>query len=66
MERLRKRVSEVASCNVVYSGSEWPLKGGGEFVNYAQASGLPLSIAGRTAPPPRANPVNPVSPVNPI
>lgn len=40
MEKIRKCANEVVSCNVIYSGTEWPLKGGGKFVNYSQASKL--------------------------
>ena len=45
MEKIRRCASEVASCDVVYSGSEWPLAGGGKFVNYAEASRHLLSFA---------------------
>ena len=45
MEKIRRCASEVASCDVVYSGSEWPLAGGGKFVNYAEASRRLLSFA---------------------
>ena len=44
MEKIRRCASEVASCDVVYSGSEWPLAGGGKFVNYAEASRRLLSF----------------------
>ncbi len=45
MEKVRKCADEVASCNVIYSGTEWPLKGGGKFVNYACASELLRTMA---------------------
>lgn len=45
MEKIRSCVDEVASCNVVYSGTDWPLKGGGRFVNYAQAAQLLRDIS---------------------
>ena len=38
MERIKKCTTDVASCTVVYSGEDWPLKGGGRFVNYAHAA----------------------------
>lgn len=38
MEKLRKRTDAVRSCSVVYSGEDWPLKGGGRFINFAEAA----------------------------
>lgn len=38
MEKLRKRTDAVRSCSVVYSGDDWPLKGGGRFINFAEAA----------------------------
>ena len=40
MEKIRRCTDDVVSCNVIYSGTDWPLKGGGRFVNYAQAAQL--------------------------
>jgi len=40
MEKLCKCTEDVASCNVIYSGEDWPLKGGGKFVNFADAARL--------------------------
>ena len=45
MEKIRGCADEVDSCNVIYSGTDWPLKGGGRFVNYAQASRLMRDIS---------------------
>ena len=45
MEKIRGCADEVDSCNVIYSGTDWPLKGGGRFVNYAQASRLLRDIS---------------------
>lgn len=38
MAKIRKCTDDVASCHVVYSGSNWPLKGGGRFVNFKEAA----------------------------
>ena len=40
MEKIRKCTDDVLSSNVVYSGEDWPLKGGGRFVNFQGASRL--------------------------
>ena len=40
MERIRKCTDDVLTCNVVYSGETWPLKGGGRFVNFHDAAKL--------------------------
>lgn len=38
MEKIKKCTDDIASCQVIYSGSNWPLKGGGRFVNFTDAS----------------------------
>jgi len=40
MEKIRKCTDDVASCSVIYAGDEWPLKGGGRFVNFKAAARL--------------------------
>lgn len=45
MAKIRKCTDDVASCSVVYAGEDWPLKGGGRFVNFANASRL-LAVGG--------------------
>lgn len=45
MEKIRRCADDVVACNVVYSGTDWPLKGGGRFVNYAQAAQLLRDIS---------------------
>lgn len=45
MEKIVKCTDDVSSCNVVYSGEDWPLKGGGRFVNFQNASKLLMSLA---------------------
>ena len=29
--------TDVVSCNVIYAGDDWPLKGGGRYVNFRKA-----------------------------
>lgn len=38
MAKIRKCTDDVASANVIYSGEDWPLKGGGKFINFAHAA----------------------------
>lgn len=38
MEKIKKCTDDIASCQVVYAGSSWPLKGGGRFVNFTDAA----------------------------
>ena len=40
MEKIRKCTDDILSCNVVYAGEDWPLKGGGRFVNFKNAARL--------------------------
>ena len=40
MEKMRKCTEDILSCNVVYAGEDWPLKGGGRFVNFMKAAQL--------------------------
>lgn len=49
MEKIRKCTEDVISSDVVYSGDDWPLKGGGRFVNFQEAS-LLLRADGRQRP----------------
>lgn len=44
MEKIKKCTDDVQSCNVIYSGENWPLKGGGRFVNFADAARLMKSF----------------------
>jgi len=43
MEKIRKCTDDVASCNVIYAGENWPLKGGGRFVNFKDAARMTKS-----------------------
>jgi len=45
MEKIRKCTDDVATCNVVYSGENWPLRGGGRFVNFKNAARLIRQLA---------------------
>ena len=38
MEKIRKCTDDVLSCNVIYAGDDWPLKGGGRYVDFRKAS----------------------------
>ena len=40
MARFEKSVAPLASRSVVYSGEEWPIAGGGRFVNFRDVSSL--------------------------
>lgn len=40
MEKIRKCTDDVVSRHVIYSGENWPLKGGGRFVNFKDAARL--------------------------
>ena len=40
IEKLRKCTDDIASGDVIYSGEDWPLKGGGQFFNYTKMSAL--------------------------
>ncbi len=40
IEKLRKCTDDIASGDVIYSGEDWPLKGGGRFFNYARMSAV--------------------------
>ena len=44
MEKMRKCTDDILSCNVVYAGEDWPLKGGGRFVNFMNAAQLTRSF----------------------
>lgn len=44
MEKMRKCTDDILSCNVVYAGDDWPLKGGGRFVNFMNAAQLTRSF----------------------
>ena len=44
MEKMRKCTDDILSCNVVYAGEDWPLKGGGRFVNFMNAAKLTRSF----------------------
>lgn len=54
MEKMCKCTDDVASCNVIYAGTPWPLKGGGWFVNYAQSAKLLRDSFAYTPPAKRA------------
>lgn len=47
MEKLCKCTDDVLSRNVIYSGEEWPLKGGGRFVNFIDAARLLRNLDGK-------------------
>ncbi len=40
MEKLRRLSKEVETCDVIYAGENWPLRGGGQFVNFGQVAEL--------------------------
>ena len=44
MGKMRKCTDDILSCNVIYAGDEWPLKGGGRFVNFMNAAQLTRSF----------------------
>ena len=44
MAKMRKCTDDILSCNVVYAGDDWPLKGGGRFVNFMDAAQLTRSF----------------------
>ena len=37
MDKLRRRSEDIVSCDVIYAGDDWPLRGGGRFINFAQS-----------------------------
>lgn len=47
MEKLRWLSKEVETCDVIYAGENWPLKGGGQFVNFSQAANLLVKGTGK-------------------
>lgn len=44
MVKMRKCTDDILSCNVIYAGEDWPLKGGGRFVNFMNAAQLTRSF----------------------